>query len=405
MGIISNKLDIMAEKNWIRIFFKDQFAGFLEEEPGGSTCFTYDDDFLKTNKESIAINLPRAQRVHRYKDGLHPFFDNLVAEGWLAEIQAKTISCNKEDRFKLLMAFGQDCIGAISVDDPKPNYKYQINQKDLSKRFAAKSKASLSGVQPKLLAYKKGKKFYPADEENKSTYIAKLQGHYPLIIENEFLAMKACAELISPDNVAEVEITNLEEGVGKALLVKRFDRTKTGEKLHFEEFAQLLNIKSSDKYWADYQDIADFINKSDFCTKIDLEKLLRRILACILLGNTDSHLKNFAMFHAPRGLDLTPVYDMVFVNYYDMPEMALDFNGKQNMTLADIKAKHLRLLCENFALNQKVLDLAVKDFEEKLEKVFLLIDSYQDIDSGLRKKFKEHIQKRWNGSFKNLGKN
>ncbi len=47
------------------------------------------------------------------------------------------------------------------------------------------------------------------------------------------------------------------------------------------------------------------------CTPVDAWRLFRRILICFLTGNTDAHLKNFAMFHAPDGLRLMPAYDLV----------------------------------------------------------------------------------------------
>ena len=283
----------MASNNWCKIYFKNSFAGLLEEEPGARCSFSYDDSFLATSKEALSINLPLSKKLHLNEDGLHPFFDNLVAEGWLAEAQAKAINTRSKDRFKLLLAFGEDCIGAVSAIDPKPDYKITIDHQELLKSAALKNKASMSGVQPKLLVYKKQGKYYPADGENPATHIAKLPGAYPHILENEFLTTKVYKELFPSDSVSELEIGQVEEGVGKALIVKRFDRKENGEKLHFEEFAQLLNLKSDFKYDAQYNELANFMHNSPLCSKIDIEKIFRRILACILLGNTDAHLKNF----------------------------------------------------------------------------------------------------------------
>ncbi len=394
----------MASKNWAKIYFKNEFAGILTEEPGGRCRFTYDDEFVKNYSKGISISLPITQKEHILENGLHPFFDNLVAEGWLAEIQAKAISTDSDNRFELLMTFGHDLVGGVSVIDPEP-LKINIDKSDYLKALVVKSKASMSGVQPKIFVYEKEGKFYPASVDQRSTYIAKLEGSYPLIIENEYLCTLVAKILLDPDPVVDLKIGNV-EGIGRALLVKRFDRTELEGKIHFEEFAQLLRYKASEKYNASYVDLANFINANPACSKIDLERLFRRILVCILLGNTDAHLKNFAMYHTAKGLELTPSYDMVFATYY--PELssylALDLTDNLKLLIGEIKPKHLGILCAEFKLNPNVLKLAVDDFESSLERAFQVIDEQTQIVSKLRVEFKKQIKKRWNGTFKNTGK-
>ncbi|MEY3369396.1 MAG: hypothetical protein RLZZ361_66 [Cyanobacteriota bacterium] len=395
----------MAENNWAKVYFQtdNKFAGILEQRPGNDYLFTYDEEFQKQGI-SISTHLPINKREHLSRNGLHPFFDNLIAEGPLAKIQAKAIRVRDTERFKLLMAFGFDLMGAVSVIDPKPNYKIKIDTEDYFQELSLRSRISISGVQPKLLVVKKGNNFYPASYQEPSTHIAKLsRGQYPLIVENEYLAMKASKIILFSDAVADVEIAQL-EGIGQALMVKRFDRNERGEKIHFEEFTQLLNIESDDKYFGSYKDMSDYMSKSHLCTKVDVEKLLRRVLLCILLGNTDAHLKNFAMFYQRDSLNLTPVYDMVFVKYYDLADqMALELLPKLSISVQDIKSKHLEALTESFGLKSRVLINIKNDFYKRLNLVFDFVDSECQIDSGLRKKFKEHINKRWNGLFKNIG--
>ncbi|MBT6843676.1 MAG: type II toxin-antitoxin system HipA family toxin [Candidatus Melainabacteria bacterium] len=394
----------MAANNWAKVYFHNDFAGILEQRPGGDYLFSYDEEF-QTRQVSISTQLAISSKEHLSKNSLHSFFDNLIAEGRLAKIQAKSIGAKEADRFKLLIAFGADLIGAVTIVDPNPNYQIKIDMEDYFQRLSLGSKASISGVQPKLLAVKKGNQFYPAHYPEASTHIAKLPGEFPLIIENEFLTMKATELLLFNDKVAEVEISEL-EGLGQALLVKRFDRNEDGSKLHFEEFTQLLNEQSDDKYFGSYKDMADYMNASRLCTKADTEKLLRRILACILLGNTDAHLKNFAMFRQRDALNFTPIYDMVFVRYYKLAdEMALDLIAKLNPAIQDLKAKHLKILVEGFGFNERVLWNITKDFEKRLDLVYQFIDSKTELNPDLRKQFKEHIEKRWKGLFKNIGQN
>jgi len=163
-------------------------------------------------------------------------------------------------------------------------------------------------------------------------------------------------------------------------------------------------MKAIDKYDLSYKDLADYMNNSELCNKVDVEKLFRRVLACILLGNTDAHLKNFAMLHNAAGLKLSPLYDMVFVRYYEelTPNLALGFNSKLDLPLGDIKAKHLKILCADFKLREAVLEQAVKDFSSKLDQVYDFIEACKKVNPSLRKAFREHIKKRWNGIFKNI---
>ena len=406
-GIISNIFDIMADNSWAKVYFrnKESLAGILEQRPGGDYLFVYDEEFQKQGI-SISTRLPVSRREHLSQNVLHPFFDNLIAEGPLAKMQAKAIGAKETDRFKLLMAFGYDLIGAVTIVDPNPNYEIKIDTEDYFHELSLRARASISGVQPKLLVVKKGTDFHPVIYKEASTHIAKLSGgQYPLIVENEFLTMKTTEILLFNDQVAEVEISEL-EGLGQTLFVKRFDRNANGEKLAFEEFTQLLNIESSDKYdGGTYQGMADYMNQSRLCTKADVEKLLRRILACILLGNTDAHLKNFAMFREKDALNLTPIYDMVFANYYDgVDYMALSLRPNEDKPkMKDLKSKHLQILSESFGFSERVLLNIVKDFEKRLDLIYQFIESETQINSGLRNKFKEYIEKRWNGLFSNIG--
>jgi hypothetical protein len=95
------------------------------------------------------------------------------------------------------------------------------------------------------------------------------------------------------------------------------DETVDMDIVHFEEFNQLLGKYSGDdKYEGAYEDIGQFILRTPSCIPAEADRLLRRILACLLVGNTDAHLKNFAMFHARDGLRLTPAYDLVAASFY-----------------------------------------------------------------------------------------
>src|ERR1700732_3099749 len=143
----------MAATLWGKGYYNNElYAGELRQEPGGRCVFTYDAAYLEARQPAIAFTLPRQAAPHICEQGLHPFFDNLVAEGWLRNAQARALKIDPGNRFALLLAFGHDCAGAVSVIDPAPLKEPAIDLDDPATAAALVSRGSLSGVQPKLLA-------------------------------------------------------------------------------------------------------------------------------------------------------------------------------------------------------------------------------------------------------------
>jgi serine/threonine-protein kinase HipA len=68
----------MAKLAWGNVYYKDSYAGRLEEQPGGRIVFTYDASYLDHKQPAIAHSLPLREQSYISESGLHPFFDNLV---------------------------------------------------------------------------------------------------------------------------------------------------------------------------------------------------------------------------------------------------------------------------------------------------------------------------------------
>ena len=80
-----------------------------------------------------------------------------------------------------------------------------------------------------------------------------------------------------------------------------------------------------------------FIAGTPSCIPAEADRLLRRILACLLVGNTDAHFKNFAMFHTRDGLRLTPAYDLVAASVYpDYQTIALQLAGAESLAIGSL---------------------------------------------------------------------
>lgn len=343
--------------------------------------------------------------------GLHSFFDNLVAEGWFRDAQARALGIDRRNRFSLLLGFGYDLAGAVSVIDPEPKEHRVLDHTDQVTLAALVGRASLSGVQRKLLVVKENNDFRPVKPNELSTHIAKLSsGTLTHLLELEYLTTLAVSKLLPNDSIVTMELMTLPSINEKALIIPRFDRTPTGKRLHhFEEFNQLLGKYagggSYEKYEGSYEQMGQFILNTPGCMPAEADKLFSRILACFLVGNTDAHFKNFAMFHTRDGLRLTPLYDLVASSIYDeFQQIALHINGIPNLPIGELKTKHLFLLGAGFDLKGEAVEMAVRELEKQLPKALAAIEQSQVGTLRLKTKLIKKMEKRWNGTFASTGK-
>lgn len=399
----------MAKLLWGKVYYQEVFVGRLQEDPGGRVTFVYDATYLDSGQSAIAHTLPLQVQPHISEQGLHPFFDNLVAEGWLQRAQARAMGVDSRNRFALLLGFGFDLAGAVSVIDPERPAPTHLEHLDDVTKAALSSRASLSGIQRKLLVVKEGKQYRPVGPNELSTHIAKLpSGNLEGLIELEYLSTRAAQKLLPNDDVVAVQLSGISDIHEHALVIPRFDRVLSNQRvsrIHFEEFNQLLDKPSGDeKYEGSYEDMGRFITMTPGCIPAEAERLFRRILVCLLLGNTDAHLKNFAMFHTRDGLRLTPVYDMVAASVYpEFSTIALSVGGVGNMDIHQLKSKHIAQMGKGFGLSEDVITLAITDIEKRLPLALEEVSQSSVGHRGLRNQLCQLMEKRWNGSFKSIG--
>lgn len=110
------------------------------------------------------------------------------------------------------------------------------------------------------------------------------------------------------------------------LLSKRFDRTASGQRIHFASALTLLGL--TDGCNADtgngYLDIVDFIIQNCCDVEANLRQLFRRVAFNICVGNSDDHFRNHGFLLTPRGWTLSPAYDL---NPTDSPYQNLLINA------------------------------------------------------------------------------
>ncbi|MBK8270664.1 MAG: HipA N-terminal domain-containing protein [Planctomycetes bacterium] len=84
-------------------------------ESGRQVTFNYDSQWLaRADAVPISVTLPLRPEPY-ITDGLHPFFENLLPEGWLLELATKKLKISKDDAFGLLLATCADCVGAVEI--------------------------------------------------------------------------------------------------------------------------------------------------------------------------------------------------------------------------------------------------------------------------------------------------
>jgi serine/threonine-protein kinase HipA len=398
----------MAINLYGTVYFQDELAGTLEQIPDGRYSFTYNPDYIAAGQPQIAHTLFR-RFAPLYSPSLHPFFDNLIAEGWLAKAQARALGIRGDDRFARLLAFGADCPGAVSIRDPRPARAPNLNVGTREEIAALANRASISGVQRKLLAVRTEKGFRPAAAGELSTHIAKLPSpNLSELVDLEFLTTAAAKTLLPDDEIVDLELAEVENIQGRCMLVRRFDRTPSGDKIHFEEFSQLLDRPADAKYEGAYGEMAEFmLHHQQYRREEDVDRLFRRILVCILLGNNDAHMKNFGLLYTTEGFRLAPFYDVVAAALY--PEykgsLALRLGAGENpRDLAALGPRHLSALTDSFKLSPSALKLAVADLSRRLPVAVRALEASAQGSRALREKLIVFMRKRWNGTFNSIGK-
>jgi serine/threonine-protein kinase HipA len=340
------------------ILYKDTPAGTLEETASGGTRFTYAIGW----KTQIACCLPIRQREHEWTQGVHPFFQHLGPEGWLRERQARIAHVAEEDDLGLLLRYGADCIGAVSIKSAVP-----LDNLQRVAEAPANPGRTVSGVQRKLLVTKGADAFHPAELTGPAPYIAKFNSqNFPTLVRNEALTLRWAAAVLGKSEVCEAKLGRVAVVNEIALIVARFDRTADGQKLRLEDFAQILckprGLDYAGKYNASYEEVAEVIKTHSVRPGIDLDKLFRRLIVFALVGNCDGHLKNFSLLETAAGLRLAPLYDVVNTAIYpdNDSNLALLIDGKR-VQLEAVTRPFLEQFGQRIGLPKRAIDQAFTD--------------------------------------------
>lgn len=227
-------------------------------------------------------------------------------------------------------------------------------------------------------------------------YILKPQTEeYEELPEFENLAMK----LANIAGIKTVDNALINNNGTFAYITKRIDR-RTDVKNHvvmyaMEDFCQLAERLTADKYRGSYEKCARIIEKYSSRPGLDLAELFMRVVFSFIIGNSDMHLKNFSLIESEPGgrvYNLSPAYDMLPVNIVlpeDKEQLALTMNGKKS----NFKRKDFLTFAASCNISEQAAEKMLKRLCSLRNKFHIACDQSYLTDD-LREQTKELISKR-----------
>ncbi len=216
-----------------------------------------------------------------------------------------------------------------------PRFDYTTEELNIMAERIIRNRMSVPGVQAKLSVHLERKGTGAPDRLTlvglEGNYILKLPSErFPELPESEH----ACMSLARVAGIATADfgLVRLQSGA-LAYLTRRMDRPEGGV-LHMEDFCQLTDRLTTEKYRASMESVGKALRAYSSAPGLDAIRLYELVLFCFLTGNSDMHLKNFSLLRHPDGAwNLSPAYDLVPANLHmpdDKEELALTLDGKKS---------------------------------------------------------------------------
>ncbi len=230
-------------------------------------------------------------------------------------------------------SYHRACLKAVFGYPALP--RLEIDMKSLhSVGLELAGKVALSGVQRKLALRLSDDHSALVVAPRDSRFILKPPPQtFPSVPENEHTTMrlaKLCGIEIPPCALMRMADGTL------AFLTRRFDRTEEGRKLRMEDFCQLAEKPSKDRYTGSAELCARLVAKYASEPIIESLKLFRVVLFSWWTANGDLHLKNLSLLTGEDGRHrLSPAYDLLNTELVlSDEELALSVGAKKrNLTL------------------------------------------------------------------------
>lgn len=392
----------------LNVFLFNTLAGYLFSTADRGVVFAYDENYVNNNGMPLSLSLPLQKEEFSQKKCM-PYFSGLLPEGSIRNRISEYLHISESSTIKFLQALGGECSGTVSFYNSEEETNFPENKWHLSEEnyipfsmdklnsFIKESKnkpmllgskdlrLSLAGAQEKIsLAYFNDTWHLPKNGAP-STHILKptRSGELSTMAQNEFFCMNLAEKLNLP--VPKTQILELDDL--SVFVCQRYDRKFDSEKpliqrIHQEDFCQALGIMNDIKYQADggpsFKDCFNLIQEK-FSDKLEqINIFLKSILFNYLIGNCDSHGKNFSLIYENSKIKLSPLYDLVSTTVYPSLTTKMAMKLGSNYEIEKINRTDFFKQAELFEIKNRFWLSAIEDFSKNLIPAFTEISNMQE---------------------------
>jgi len=329
-------------------------VGTLTREPSGMVTFEVAEGYidmgpnrpvlstcwLRQGDENMTVQRLRSPEGKRAtNNNLPPWFAGLLPEGALRLLVETDLGTGRHGDFDVIKHVGRDLPGAVVVV-PEGEAPLPWAPEAVDAAGKVHVRFSLAGVQPKWsMAEGQGRLTLPAFGTD-GHIIAKMANEeigdmpeceYATMLMARAVGIETADVMLYPKSAVEGLPPEMLRYGDSVLAIKRFDR-QAGSRQHMEDYAQVFGATGDQKY---------IFANTETCIKLSgmfaedhfgtILEATRRVVANILLGNNDCHLKNWSLLLQPGGRPrLSPAYDITPTVAFDNGrKMALKFSGAQ----------------------------------------------------------------------------
>ena len=334
----------------LKVYLKGCLVGWLSHETrGDSYSFRYDARYLEAPREGpLSFSLPLMPEAFD-AERTYGFFANLLPPLVVRTKLGASLHLSRNNVFGFLRALGRDCAGAVALypEGVSPPSDEEERFRELSDEEALSILQSLrrrplyaegesgyrysgAGAQDKLIARLSGDRVVLPLYGTPSTHIIKPAApDFEDSVQNEFFCQRLAGAVGL--NAANCRILTL-RGIPH-YVSERYDRTLVAgkpERLHQEDFCQILSVDPERKYEGDGGPTApqcfSALRRMRAAARDQLS-FLDAILFNVLIGNADAHAKNYSVVYGKPGRpSFAPLYDLVCTAVY--PELSREYAMK-----------------------------------------------------------------------------
>lgn len=323
----------------LKVYLLERLVGRLEYTRRHNLfCFSYDPMYLQDPAEgALSYALPLQDEPFD-SDRSSVYFTNLLPPEVIRKRLGLSLHLSRHNVFGFLKALGRDCAGAVSLypEGEMPRPLEEEHLRTLPEEEAADILKSLpqrplyavgesgfrysgAGAQDKLIARVcDGKVVLPLDGTPSTHIIKPGSRDFRETVFNE----NFCQILAGRVGLTTARSQVLRIGGDPYYVTERYDRECSAGKvrrLHQEDFCQMLSVDQEGKYEEDggpgIGDCYLTLRKLHVPIKGQL-MFLRYVIFNFMIGNADSHAKNYSVVYHGQRVEMAPIYDSVCTMVY-----------------------------------------------------------------------------------------